>query len=89
VKEVLAFLAIFNCHVAVEDFVYVTGMSQRGFVKYGKAYVRSEYDSAVLVHEGIHICQQRKWGIAKNYEEWQENEEAARRIELIWKNRDY
>jgi len=87
-KEILAFLAIFNCHLTESDFVYVTGLSQRGFTHYGKAYVRSKEDGGIIVHEGMHVCQQKRWGIAKNYEEWQENEEIAHRIELIWIGRD-
>jgi hypothetical protein len=76
---------MWGCHVTVDDFVYVPGMQERGLVHYGKAYVRSKEDSAVLVHEGWHICQQRKKGIAKDYDEWQSNETDAKRMELKWR----
>lgn len=82
-KEILAFLAMFHCHVTEAQIVYVPGLQQRGFTHHGKAYVYSKEDSAVMVHELYHLCQKP----AMNFDEWQANEDEAHRIEMKWRSR--
>lgn len=81
--EVLAFLAIFDCHPVyslVTDPSLVRVAEQRGPV----VRLRTT-DRAVIVHELWHVCQEQALGLAQTDAESARREEEARRIELMWR----
>jgi len=83
VTEVLAFLALFDCHptyTLVPDPALVRVAEQRGPV----VRLRSA-DPAVLVHELWHVCQEQALGLAETQEESARREAEARRVELMWR----
>ena len=84
-KAIIAFLAIYGCHPQEPIMGYIAGLEQRGYHHYGKYYVKSKEDAATIVHDLYMECEQTKWGLPKDAEEWYENEAVARRIEVLWR----
>lgn len=83
-SEVLAFLALFDCHpsfTVVHDPSLIRVAEQRGTV----IRTRSN-DPAVLVHELWHVCQEQALGLAQTDAESARREAEARKIEVIWRH---
>jgi len=81
-KDIVAFLLLFNC-----EWAALVLPSNATFFLDGVIYVRPDMlRHEVLVHEGYHQCQYAKAGNkpAKDWAEWKYREDSAKAIELMW-----
>ena len=85
--DVLAFLAALGCHPAA-PVVVRPDLPMFAYFDAGTVYVRDAGDPAVLVHELWHACQYEAHGPAADAAERERREREARRVELIYRERD-
>jgi len=83
-REILAFLALFNCYP-----VATITPSNETFFLGGVIYMRPDMvRREVLIHELVHACDYQNHGPAKTYREWLMRERRAMTIERVYIDRE-
>lgn len=84
--EALAFLLALGCSPQA-SIVYDATLDRPGRQQGALVRVRTA-DAGVEVHELWHVCQEQARGPAWNAEESARREAEARRVEVLWRQRD-
>lgn len=85
---IIPFLAALGCYPSPNTLVTVDPTAPLvGFAIDGHIIVR-ELDESVMVHELWHVCQWQKAGRAWSDKEFARREAEARRVQLLWEDKE-